>query len=85
MITSIDSAGRVVIPKEIREAAGIAPGMALDMTVSDGRIEIEPAVVPVTLVKKGRFVVATPGPETPPLTAEAVADTVRTLRQRSGR
>lgn len=40
---SIDGSGRVVIPKSIREAAGVRPGVPLDVRLRDGRIEIEPA------------------------------------------
>ena len=43
MKTTIDKAGRVVIPKKIRDAAGIEPGMELDVRLCDGRVEIEPA------------------------------------------
>lgn len=54
----MDAAGRLVIPKEIRRQAGLQPGVLLDVRWHDGRIEIEPAPSPVTLVRKGRFVVA---------------------------
>ncbi len=42
MKTTIDAAGRLVIPKKIREEAGLKPGTALDVRVRDGVIEIEP-------------------------------------------
>jgi AbrB family looped-hinge helix DNA binding protein len=41
METTIDRAGRVVIPKPIRDAAGLKPGAALSIEYRDGRIEIE--------------------------------------------
>jgi AbrB family looped-hinge helix DNA binding protein len=41
METTIDRAGRVVIPKQIREAAGLKPGVALSIEYMNGRIEIE--------------------------------------------
>jgi len=40
---SIDASGRLVIPKSIRDAAGVRPGVPLDVRLHDGRIEIEPA------------------------------------------
>ena len=40
MRTTIDRAGRLVIPREIRRQAGLAPGMALEVRVNEGRIEI---------------------------------------------
>ena len=39
----MDAAGRLVVPKAIREAAGLVAGMPLAITVSEGRIEIAPA------------------------------------------
>jgi AbrB family looped-hinge helix DNA binding protein len=55
---TIDRAGRVVIPKEIREEAGIEAGMPLEIRCREGRIEIEPRRRPVRIVKKGRLQVA---------------------------
>src|SRR5262249_22616614 len=60
MKTTIDSAGRLVIPKAIRRAAGLQPGMALEVRCHEGRVEIEPAALPVKLVQKGRLLVAVP-------------------------
>lgn len=42
MKASIDSAGRMVIPRPIREAAGLTPGAELRLKYRDGRVEIEP-------------------------------------------
>jgi AbrB family looped-hinge helix DNA binding protein len=58
MRTTIDAAGRLVIPKAIREQAGLRPGIELDVRLSDGVVEIEPAPSRVTLVQEGRFLVA---------------------------
>lgn len=58
MTITIDRAGRLVIPKEIREEAGIEPGMPLEVRCREGRIEIEPRRRPVRIVKKGRLQVA---------------------------
>jgi AbrB family looped-hinge helix DNA binding protein len=79
MRTTIDAAGRVVIPKDIRAQAGLQPGMPLDVRWRDGVIELEPAPVPVRLVRKGRFVVAMPQAEGPALTTATVEDTRDTL------
>lgn len=57
-IITIDRVGRVVIPKEIRQEAGIEPGMPLQVTCREGRIEIEPRRRPIRIVKKGRLQVA---------------------------
>ena len=87
MRTTIDSAGRLVVPKEIRQQAGIRPGMSLDVRVRDGRIEIEPAPLKVKLERRGRLLVAVSEQPVPPLTAEAVEETRRKIRRerRTGR
>ena len=69
---SIDRAGRLVIPKEIREAAGIEPGMPLVVTCREGRIEIEPRRRPVRIVRKGRLQVAMAVEDGEPLSREVV-------------
>src|SRR5690349_14902238 len=80
MKTTIDAAGRLVIPKEIRREAGLRPGMLLEVRWREGRVEIEPAPLPVKLERKGRFLVAIPQREVPPLTTETVERTRRALR-----
>jgi AbrB family looped-hinge helix DNA binding protein len=60
MVTTIDSAGRLVIPAEIRREAALEPGTPLEVRVRDGVIEIEPQPLAVTLARRGRLVVATP-------------------------
>jgi AbrB family looped-hinge helix DNA binding protein len=85
MKTTIDSAGRLVIPKEIRRQAGWPPGTALEVRWRDGRIEIEPAPAQIRLVRRGRFLVAVSDIEAEPLTAEAVETTRAVLaRERGG-
>jgi AbrB family looped-hinge helix DNA binding protein len=81
MKTTIDAAGRLVIPKEIRREAGLRPGMPLEVRFRDGRIEIEPEPLPVKLVRKGRLLVAVPCREVEPLTAEMVERTREALRE----
>lgn len=82
MKTTIDSAGRLVVPKRIREAAGILPGSELTIRVADGRIEIEPAPLEVKLVKRGSLTVAVPRKPVAPLTPEVVDETLDRLRRR---
>ena len=84
MITTIDSAGRLVIPKDVRREAGLRPGMSLEVRVRDGRVEIEPAPLDVRLERRGRFLVAVPKDRVPPLTAGTVEETRRRLRRDRG-
>ena len=58
MRTTIDKAGRVVIPSTIRERARLAPGTELEISVDDFRLE--PVSAGPRLVKVGRRSVARP-------------------------
>jgi AbrB family looped-hinge helix DNA binding protein len=40
MRTTIDAAGRLVVPKPLREELGFAPGMELELDAVDGRLEV---------------------------------------------
>ena len=82
MRTTIDGAGRLVVPKPIRDAAGIRAGAELEIRVADGRIEIEPAPLEVKLVKRGSLTVAVPRKRIPPLTGEIVRQTLDRVRRR---
>ena len=81
MVTTMDSAGRLVIPKEIRREAGLEPDTPLDVRWRDGVIEIEPQPLPVRLEKRGRFLVAVPQRKVPKLTTEIVERTRRKIRR----
>ena len=86
MRTTIDPAGRLVIPKDIRREAGLEPGVPLDIRFREGRIEIEPSPLPVTLVRKGKLLVATPETDVVNLTEDTVEQTRRAIRRgRRGR
>ena len=84
MKTTIDGAGRLVVPRAIRREAGISTGAELEIRVRDGRIEIEPAPLEVKLVKKGRLTVAVPLKRMPALTQAEVARSLAALRRRGG-
>jgi AbrB family looped-hinge helix DNA binding protein len=85
MTVTIDTAGRLVIPKEIREEAEIEPGTPLDIAVRDGVIEITPRAAGVELVRKGRWLVARPLKPGPPLTNETVNRVIRRIRNERAR
>lgn len=80
IISTIDAAGRLVLPKEIRDEAQLKPGMPLQITVCDGRVEIEPAPREVRIVRKGRVSVAVPVEPVEPLTLATVNETIDRLR-----
>jgi AbrB family looped-hinge helix DNA binding protein len=86
MRTTIDAAGRLVIPKAIRVAAGLEPGMPLDVRLHDGRIEIEPEELAVKLIRRpGGLLVAVPVDDIEPMTAADVQHTLDELREQRGR
>ena len=58
MQTTIDAAGRVVIPKSIRESLGLTGGQKIEIRERDGAIEIEPATTAMRLEKRGGHLVA---------------------------
>jgi AbrB family looped-hinge helix DNA binding protein len=89
MKATIDEAGRVVLPAGIREAAGLRPGMEVDVRLSEGRIEIEPVTsgepLPVKLVRRpGGLLVAVPLVDVAPLTTDEVLRTLDALREERG-
>jgi AbrB family looped-hinge helix DNA binding protein len=81
MKATIDAAGRIVVPKPLRQALGLKPGQLLEMRAGDGRLEIEIVPTSVTLKKRGKGMVAVPDTELPPLTAEQVRETLERVRR----
>jgi AbrB family looped-hinge helix DNA binding protein len=81
MTSTIDRAGRVVIPKPIREAAGLKPGSPLKIEYRDGRVEIERKSPQVRLVRKGTVLVASI-PGTPKVSVEETNEWIRKARDR---
>ena len=79
MRTTIDAAGRLVVPKALREELGLTPGAELDITVVDGHLEV---VVPSRVSVEN-------GPRGVRLTADTTerlsAEQVRALMERGRR
>ena len=81
MKATLDTAGRLVVPKALRQALGLKPGQPLEIRAGDGRLEIEIAPTPMRLKKRGKGVVAVPQDELPALTAEQVRETLDRVRR----
>lgn len=60
MRSTIDNAGRVVIPAAIRERAGFSPGSELEITADETGVRLERVAAGPKLVKIGRRLVARP-------------------------
>ena len=81
MKATMDAAGRIVVPKPLRQALGLKPGQPLEIRAGDGRLEIEIALTPMELKKRGKGVVAVPSAELPTLTADQVRETLERIRR----
>jgi len=81
MITTIDKAGRVVIPKSFRESIGLADGGDVEVTEEDGRVVISPRPVSKRLINSGGVLVCVADGQVPPLTADQVRDVLEAIRR----
>ena len=80
MHVSIDSAGRVVVPKRIREELGFSPKTPLELDVVDGHLELYANREPAKLIDgpHGPSIAATGTP----LTDEDIRSTLEAVRER---
>lgn len=81
MHATIDSAGRVVIPKAIREMVGLVDQRDVEISARDGRIQIEVPPTSMRLEKRGKGLVAVPEKELPKLKATDVRDVLESVRR----
>lgn len=76
MKTTIDNAGRLVLPKSIRESAGLYAGAEIEITMrDDDTIELRPAPRAVRIERRGHLHVAVSVEPGPTLTEETVKAT----------
>jgi AbrB family looped-hinge helix DNA binding protein len=80
MQVSIDGAGRVVVPKRIRDELGFSPETPLEIDVVEGHLELYAHHEPAKLVTgpHGPSIAATGTP----LTDEDVRSTLEAVRER---
>jgi AbrB family looped-hinge helix DNA binding protein len=82
MKTTIDKAGRVVVPAPLREKAGLRPGTELDVILEDGGIRLIRRVSGPRLERAGSRWVARPTVPTSKLPEVDVAALVEEERNR---
>jgi AbrB family looped-hinge helix DNA binding protein len=81
MRTTIDRAGRIVVPKALRDALGLVGGEAVEVVARDGRLEIAAAPAQLRLKRVRGGVTAVPDRPLPPLTVELVRETLEQTRR----
>ena len=73
MRVTIDMAGRLVIPKPLRDRAGIRPGV-VEVSVDGGGIRVEPLAEESLVEERGRMVIPPSGPPVGDDTVQALRD-----------
>ena len=81
MKTTIDAAGRIIVPKAVRGALRLTAGQQLDIVVADGAMEIHIPVTRMTLVETPSGPVAEVDVPLPVLTTEVVRDVLESVRR----
>ena len=81
MITTIDGAGRIVIPKATRSRLGLEAGQVVEIREREGLLEIEPVASEMVLKRRGGGLVAVPDQHLPPLTDDMVRATLDGTRR----
>jgi AbrB family looped-hinge helix DNA binding protein len=79
----MDKAGRIVLPKQVREHFNLLPGDTLRLSADEKGIRLEPVDPAGTLVRKGNILVFRGG-FGERLTSELVESLIREERERSG-
>jgi AbrB family looped-hinge helix DNA binding protein len=81
MKTTIDRAGRVVIPKEVREQVGLTPGTEVEVRAVEGIVEIIAPRPQGRIIKEGPVWVWEPDTGTRQVTQEEINDAIREVRE----
>jgi AbrB family looped-hinge helix DNA binding protein len=81
MVTTIDSAGRIVVPKRLREQLGFKAGQKLELSAADGRLEVEHIPTPMRLQKREGRLVAVADQPMPVLSSQVVRETLEQVRR----
>ena len=81
MRATIDSAGRVVIPKSLREAIGLGEGGEIEIQLVDGALLVAPPTVRKRVeTRDGRAIIVAEA-DLPPLPDRLVRDVLDAVRR----
>ena len=81
MRTTIDEAGRIVVPKPMRDELGLRGGDAVVITVRDRVIEIDVPQTPMHLEERSGVRVGVPEADLPTLTNEEIRGALERTRR----
>jgi AbrB family looped-hinge helix DNA binding protein len=81
MRTTIDSAGRVVVPKAMRDRLGLVGGSELELVEADGVIEIKPVPIPARKVMTDVGAVIAADGDVVPMTDDDVRRALERIRR----
>jgi AbrB family looped-hinge helix DNA binding protein len=84
MTVTIDRAGRIVIPKAIRDREGLVAGTELNLRVDNGKIELEALYQPARLERRHGMLVFVPPPSAPTITLDMVNQWIEADRNSRG-
>ncbi len=70
MIITIDMAGRLVVPKTLRDRMGLKPGTQIELEERDGELTLRPVGPRAVAVERDGRVVLTTSSPVPPLDHE---------------
>ena len=81
MRTTMDAAGRVVIPKSLREAIGLRDGGEVEIQLVDGALLVAPPTVRKRIEERDGRSTIVPDQELPPLPDQVVRDVLDAVRR----
>jgi bifunctional DNA-binding transcriptional regulator/antitoxin component of YhaV-PrlF toxin-antitoxin module len=81
MRVAIDGEGRLVVPKALREELGVYGPTDLELTVSDGHLELTVADVPAHVEEQAGFPVIVTGQPMQPISAEETRKAIERTRR----
>ncbi len=80
-LVTMDSSGRIVVPKALRDALAVEPEQPMDAQVRDGRLEIEPRSFAADLVERDGLLVIVAREPISLITRDDVRSVIESVRK----